>query len=82
MRSLAWKETEPALENPETAAGDERERQTRTTALRRLLSEPPAAGTNTVLVGHVSNLSAAAQLSVAEGEAAIFRPDGMGALPW
>jgi phosphohistidine phosphatase SixA len=80
-------EIEPDLANPETAA-DEVERSARTAKLRQLLAEQPAPGTNTVLVSHVSNLSAAAQITVAEGEAAIFQPNGAGGfalvakIPW
>jgi phosphohistidine phosphatase SixA len=55
-------------------AGSEAEEQERAAALRRLLSTPPAPGTNTVLVGHLFNIQAAASISLAEGEAAIFSP--------
>lgn len=47
-----------------------------TTALRRLLATPPRAGTNTVLVGHQFSLQNAADVNLAEGEAAVFRPVG------
>jgi phosphohistidine phosphatase SixA len=50
------------------------QREQRTTALRRLLSAPPQPGTNTVLVAHGFNITAAANISIAEGEAAIFAP--------
>ena len=53
-------------------AGSEAEEQERAAALRRLLATPPAPGTNTVLVGHLFNIQAAASISLAEGEAAIF----------
>ena len=46
--------------------------------LRRLLSSTPAVGTNLIIVGRVSSLSQAAQTTVGEGEAAVFRPDGTG----
>jgi phosphohistidine phosphatase SixA len=46
--------------------------------LAHLLSVPPPAGQNTVLVGHTPNLLAATGLSLVEGEAAIFRPAGAG----
>jgi phosphohistidine phosphatase SixA len=49
-------------------------REQRTTALRRRLSTPPQPGTNTVLVAHGFNITAAASISIAEGEAAIFAP--------
>jgi phosphohistidine phosphatase SixA len=55
-------------------AGSEAEEQRRAAALRRLLAIPPEPGTNTVLVGHLFNIQAAASISLAEGQAAIFRP--------
>ena len=55
-------------------AGSEAEEQERAAALRRLLATPPARGTNTVLVGHLFNIRAAAGIGLAEGEAAIFSP--------
>ncbi|MEA2526489.1 MAG: hypothetical protein QOF73_3716, partial [Thermomicrobiales bacterium] len=45
-------------------------------ALRGLLSTPPPTGVNTVLVGHLFNLQDATGISIAEGEAAIFLPQG------
>ena len=65
---------EPVLENLETAE-DEREREARIEGLRRLLSTPPEAGTNMVLVAHGFNIAAAADVMPAEGGAAIFRPE-------
>lgn len=48
--------------------------------LRKILATPPRAGTNTVLVGHTTNLKEAAGLwPKHEGGALIFRPDGHGA---
>lgn len=47
-------------------------------ALKQLAAEPPAAGTNTVLVTHGDNMTRALGVSVAEGEAAIVMPDGAG----
>ena len=55
-------------------AGSEAEEQERAAALRRLLATPPAPGTNTVLIGHLFNIQAAASIGLAEGEAAIFSP--------
>jgi phosphohistidine phosphatase SixA len=55
-------------------AGSEAEEQERASALRRLLATPPPHGTNTVLVGHLFNIQAAAGIGLAEGEAAIFSP--------
>jgi phosphohistidine phosphatase SixA len=54
------------------------QREERTAALRRLLSTPPEGGTNTMIVAHGFNITAAAQISLAEGEAAIFAPAGAG----
>ena len=47
-------------------------------SLRRLLGEQPSPGTNTVLVAHGNNMRWAEGFQLAEGEAAIFRPDGNG----
>jgi phosphohistidine phosphatase SixA len=55
-------------------AGSEAEERERAAALRRLLATPPTPGTNTVLIGHLFNIQAAAGISLAEGEAAIFSP--------
>jgi phosphohistidine phosphatase SixA len=55
-------------------ASSEAEELERAAALRGLLATPPAPGTNTVLVGHLFNIQAAAGISLAEGEAAIFSP--------
>ena len=45
---------------------------------RQRLGTPPQAGTNTVLVAHGNVISAAAGVSLSEGEAAAFRPLGNG----
>jgi phosphohistidine phosphatase SixA len=66
---------EASLENLETAE-NEAEREARIESLRRLLSAHPEAATNSVLAGHGFNISAAANVTIAEGEAAIFRPEG------
>jgi virginiamycin B lyase len=63
------------LENLETAP-DEGERARRVAGLRRLLSAEPQPGTNTVLVAHGFNISAAADVTLSEGEAAVFEPRG------
>jgi phosphohistidine phosphatase SixA len=68
---------EPVLENLETAAS-EAEREARILGLRRLLSTAPDGGTNGILVGHGFNVAAAADVTLAEGEAAIFRPEEEG----
>jgi phosphohistidine phosphatase SixA len=46
--------------------------------LRGMLATPPVKRTNTVVVAHASNLLALMGLSLSEGEAAIFKPDGNG----
>jgi virginiamycin B lyase len=63
---------EPVLENLETAP-DDVEREARITGLRRLLSARREAA-NLVLVAHGFNVTAAADVTIDEGEAAIFRP--------
>jgi broad specificity phosphatase PhoE len=45
-------------------------------AIRRLLSTPPATGTNTVLVGHGGVLLPITGVNIDRGEAAIFIPRG------
>jgi virginiamycin B lyase len=62
----------PVLENLETAEG-EAEREARIAGLRRLLATRPERA-NLVLVAHGFNVSAAADVTIDEGEAAIFRP--------
>jgi virginiamycin B lyase len=52
-------------------------RERRRRALRRLLSTPPTRA-NTILVAHLFNIQDAANISLAEGEAAVFRPLGRG----
>ena len=72
---LAFGEATPAPDLTSFGtAGSEVEEEERVAALRRLLATPPAPGTNTVLVGHLFNIQAAAGISLAEGQAAIFRP--------
>jgi broad specificity phosphatase PhoE len=46
--------------------------------LKELLAQPPEPGTNVVLVTHGDNIGGASGVTVAEGEAAIFYPDGTG----
>jgi virginiamycin B lyase len=58
------------------SASTERERNRRVAALRRLLGTPPKEGVNTVLVAHLFNIQAAANISLEEGEAAVFEPRG------
>jgi phosphohistidine phosphatase SixA len=47
-------------------------REQRIAALRQMLSTPPEPGTNTVLVAHGFNISNTANITIEEGEAAIF----------
>lgn len=49
-----------------------------TAAVRELLSEEPRGGTNTVMVGHISNVRPAADVTPEEGGTVVFRPDGSG----
>lgn len=68
-------ETDPALSGVLGDRGEAAER--RVEALRGYLGQAPAEpGTNTVIVAHVSNMNRAAGLYLAEGEAAVFRPEG------
>ena len=48
----------------------------RVRATRELLARPPADGENTVLVAHVKNLEAAAEVTLDEGELVVFEPLG------
>jgi phosphohistidine phosphatase SixA len=53
----------------------------RAEALRKLVSEMPAAGTNTVIVSHKPNIMDAFGkdwFDIREGEASVFQPDGKG----
>ena len=53
----------------------------RAAAFRKLVSQPPAAGTNVVIVSHKPNIMDAFGkdwFDVREGEASVFRPDGNG----
>jgi phosphohistidine phosphatase SixA len=43
---------------------------------RELLADEPEAGKDTVLVGHIKNIQAAAGISIEEGEVAVFEPLG------
>lgn len=58
------------------AAASARVRAQRRAVLRRLLATPPAKRRNTVLVAHLFNIQEAANVSLEEGEAAVFRPNG------
>jgi phosphohistidine phosphatase SixA len=58
---------------PETPAGPY---EARVAATRELLGTPPTDGDNTVLVAHVKNLEAAADVEIEEGDIAVFQPFG------
>src|SRR3972149_884544 len=66
----------PAATPTLPSAGSEQEEARRVEALRRLLGTPPSPGKNRGLVAHLFNLQAAADASLEEGEAAVFRPRG------
>jgi phosphohistidine phosphatase SixA len=66
---------ELVLENLETARTED-ESEARTRGLGRLLSTRPDDATNSVLVAHGFNITAAADITIEEGEAAVFRPKG------
>lgn len=74
--NLAFGQAEATADLSSFATTDDAGRDQRVTALRRLLSTPPPPGTNTVLVGHLFNIQAAAGISLPEGGAAIFEPLG------
>lgn len=68
---------EPELAHTVTA--DVATTRQRAAALSKLLSAPPAAGTNTVLSGHTGNLQEATGIWPSpEGVAIVFKPDGRG----
>jgi phosphohistidine phosphatase SixA len=48
----------------------------RVLATQELLGAPPPDGSNTVLVAHVKNLEAAADVEIDEGDTAVFQPFG------
>ena len=74
---LAFSRVTPMLDlNAVLQAATEVERAHRVEVLKRLLATRPPAGTNTILVSHLFNIQAAADLSIAEGEAAVFEPGG------
>jgi phosphohistidine phosphatase SixA len=55
---------------------DDPEYAERVRATRELLARRPAAGENTLLVAHIKNIEAAADVSIEEGEVAVFEPLG------
>jgi phosphohistidine phosphatase SixA len=60
------------------AESGETEQRKLSEALFNLLATAPEPGSNTVLVSHQFNLLRATNLSLDEGEAAIYKPDGLG----
>lgn len=72
---LAFGEAVPvsALTALDTVSAESEEDE-RTEALRTFLGMPPETGTNTVLVGHLVNITVAANVTLDEAEAAIFLP--------
>jgi phosphohistidine phosphatase SixA len=46
--------------------------------LKRLVATAPSPGTNTVLVAHIFNVQKSLGITLEEGEAIVFRPDGTG----
>lgn len=73
---LAFGEVELILDLTSFGTADEAERERRVVALQAMLATPPPAGANTILVGHLFNIQAAASISLPEGGAAIFEPLG------
>ncbi len=59
---------------PLASVGTDADDRRRTRALKRALVTPPPMGTNIVLVTHTPNIGAATDLSLDEGETAIFKP--------
>jgi broad specificity phosphatase PhoE len=72
----AFGRAEVRAELASLARASDEEKQRRIAALKRLLTAPPPAGTNAVIVGHGDQTEAALELKLDEGEAAIFRPGG------
>ena len=57
---------------------DSEGRDERVAFMRRLVTDPPRSGTNRVIVAHRSNIGAVADVTLAEGEAVILRPNAEG----
>jgi phosphohistidine phosphatase SixA len=73
---LAFGQIELSADLTGFGTADEAERERRIVALQTMLATPPPAGTNTILVGHLFNIQAAATVSLPEGGVAIFEPRG------
>jgi hypothetical protein len=52
----------------------------RTEMMKELVTTPPAAGTNTVLITHFPNIKAMLGIQINFGDAAIVKPDGHGGI--
>ena len=57
---------------------DEGGRADRIAWLTSKVTQPPAPGTNRVIIAHRSNITAVANVRLAEGEGVVLRPDGAG----
>ena len=57
---------------------DSEGREERVAFMREKATEPPAPGLNRVIVAHRSNIEAVADVTLAEGEAVVLRPDMAG----
>lgn len=57
---------------------DDTGRPERVAFLRGLVTDPPAPGTNRVIVSHRSNIAEVAGVTLAEGEGVVLRPDRVG----
>ncbi|HVM17243.1 MAG TPA: histidine phosphatase family protein [Gaiellaceae bacterium] len=75
---LAFDRAEPVPLLSGIPAAGERDHAARVAALRELLSEPPPADTNRVVVAHKDNLEDVAGVVLDEGETAVFEPLGNG----
>jgi phosphohistidine phosphatase SixA len=73
---LAFGEVELSPDLTGFGTADEAERERRVAVLQVMLATSPPAGANTILVGHLFNIQAAANISLLEGGAAIFEPLG------
>jgi phosphohistidine phosphatase SixA len=74
---LAFGRVEPSPDLlPTVTAADATARAALVATLRRLISTPPAAGVNTILVTHQYSVQDATGIALAEGEAAVFVPGG------
>lgn len=76
---LAFGKAEPTDDLVNTVTADEETATRKALALKKMLSTPPAAGTNTVLSGHSGNLQEATGIwPKPEGVAIVFKPEKEG----